>query len=117
MSNTHSQRAHGISHRAFLKYGATLTLLLALLMSALTLDKAAAEAPKKETPSSAARGQVVFNDNCSDCHSAKPVPFRTAPKLIPQRLRDPRILVHQFQLSDRQIEDLVNYLKELAKRR
>ena len=117
MSDANSQRAYGISRRAFLKYGATLTLLLALPLSALTLDKVAAEAPKKETPSSVARGQVVFNNNCSYCHSTKPVPFRTAPKLIPQRLRDPRILAHQFQLSDRQIEDLVNYLKELAKRR
>ena len=85
-------------------------------MSALALDKAAAEAPKKETPSSVARGQVVFNDNCSHCHSTKRVPFKTAPKLIPQRLRDPRILAHQFQLTNGQIEDLVNYLKELANR-
>jgi mono/diheme cytochrome c family protein len=122
-------RSHGISRRDFLKYGVTLTSLLALPTSALDfwdaggfyqalrLEKAAAEVPRKEAPSSAARGQVVFTNNCSCCHLPGPVPFSTAPEQVPQRLRDPRIRAHRFQISDRQIADLVNYLKELAKRR
>ena len=84
---------------------------------ALQPGKAAAEVPAKVAPDSAARGQVVFADHCSYCHSPGPAPFRTAPEQVPQRLRDPGIRAHRAKLSNRQIADLVNYLKELAKRR
>jgi len=67
-----------ISHWVFLKYGAILTSLLALPISVLTLDEAAAETSKKEASGSLARGQAIFTDTCSHCHSAKPIPFKTS---------------------------------------
>ena len=104
-----------INHWVFLKSGAVLISILAVFMVVLTLNEEAAETSKKEALSSLAQGQAIFADTCSHCHSARPMPFKTPPEGVPQRLRDPRILPHQFQLSNRQIKDLVNYLNELAK--
>ena len=107
-----------VNHWIFLKSGAVLISILAVFMVVLTLNEAAAEASKKEAPSSLAQGQAIFADICSHCHSARPMPFKTAPEEVPQRLHDPHILPHQlFQLSNKQIKDLVNYLNELAKQR
>src|SRR5512144_1094019 len=105
-----------INHSIFLKSGAVLILILAVFIVALAQYEAA-KTSKDEASSSRARGQTIFADICSHCHSARPMPFKTAPKEVPQRLRDPRILPHQFQLSNQQIKDVVNYLKELAKSR
>jgi cytochrome c1 len=106
-----------INHWIFLKYSAVLILILAVFMVALTQYEAATKTSKNEASISLARGQTIFADICSHCHSARSMPFKTTPKEVPQRLRDPRILPHQFQLSNRQIKDLVNYLNELAKPR
>ena len=103
-----------INPRLLWKGGAVLIAILAVFLAAFTLDETAKPA-KNEVSSSRARGQALFADTCSHCHSARPRPFKTAPEQVPQRLRDPRILPHQFQLSPQQIKDVVNYLKELAK--
>ena len=98
------------------KAGAVLIAILVAFLVAFTPYETAKTA-KEEVSSSRARGQALFADTCSPCHSAGPKPFKTAPEQVPQRLHDPRILPHQFQLSHQQIKDVVNYLKELAKSR
>lgn len=98
------------------KAGAVLIALLAVFLVALRPYEAA-KTSQNEVSRSRARGQALFADTCSHCHSVRPRPFKTAPEQVPQRLRDPRILPHQFQLSNQQLQDVVNYLKELAKSR
>ena len=95
------------------KAGAVLIAILAVFLAALRPYEAA-KTSQNEVSRSRARGQALFADTCSPCHSAGPKPFKTAPEQVPRRLRDPRILPHQFQLSHQQIKDVVNYLKELA---
>ncbi|MFO1431678.1 MAG: hypothetical protein U1F76_16325 [Candidatus Competibacteraceae bacterium] len=72
------------------KAGAVLIAILAVFLVALTPYEAA-KTSKNKVSSSRARGQALFADTCSPCHSARPRPFKTAPEPVPQRLHDPRI--------------------------
>jgi mono/diheme cytochrome c family protein len=60
-------------------------------------------------------GKAVFENNCVYCHRAGPSPFRTEPGKIPELFGSGASGVHRFDLSARELDSLVDYLRTLNK--
>lgn len=72
--------------------------------------------PEKEPAGSTAAnaaesGEAVFESNCSYCHGPGPGSFRTLPEKIPELFGPEAPGVHRFNISDEELNNLVNYLK------
>jgi hydrogenase small subunit len=78
----------------------------------LVAEKTTAEGATANTIES---GEAVFQDNCSYCHGPVPDALRTRPENIPGLFGSRAAGVHRFDLSDGELNSLVDYLKSREK--
>jgi hydrogenase small subunit len=78
--------------------------------------------PRQETGDIAAKdntasGENVFESNCTYCHASGSKPFRTEPDRIPELFGPDASPAHRFNISSKELSDLVDYLKRLENMR
>lgn len=67
-------------------------------------------------PADVSTGRTLFDNTCMRCHRSGPAGFDTPVEAMPDVLGSGTIRAHRFQLSDSQLQALVEYLTQAAGR-